>query len=101
VKKMDPVEKNGVIDRWVKKHLVLYTGATRHPFILSIRDGTIDFSSFKRWLVRTLFTLLSLHLTVQSITMMFFLFAVVSCSYGHMVDCLYGKSFKSFTSKSK
>ncbi|KAG6765744.1 hypothetical protein POTOM_029801 [Populus tomentosa] len=47
---MDPVEKNGVIDRWVKKHLVLYTGATRHPFILSIRDGTIDFSSFKRWL---------------------------------------------------
>lgn len=50
MKKMDPVEKNGVIDRWVKKHLVLYTGATRHPFILSIRDGTIDFSSFKRWL---------------------------------------------------
>nr|AGM20687.1 PM36 [Populus tomentosa] len=47
---MDRVEKSGVIARWVKTHLVLYTGPTRHPFILSIRDRTIDFSSFKRWL---------------------------------------------------
>ncbi|CAK7326369.1 unnamed protein product [Dovyalis caffra] len=47
---MDPVEKIGIINSWVKKHLVLYTGATRHSFILSISDGTIDFSSFKRWL---------------------------------------------------
>ncbi|KAJ6322210.1 hypothetical protein OIU77_012141 [Salix suchowensis] len=52
---MVPVKKSGMIDRWVKKHLVLYTGAISHPFILSIRDGTVDFSSFKRWLVRTLF----------------------------------------------
>ncbi|KAF2289071.1 hypothetical protein GH714_025643 [Hevea brasiliensis] len=34
---------------WAKKHL-LYTGATRQPFILSIRDGSVDLSSFKRWL---------------------------------------------------
>ncbi|KAF2289092.1 hypothetical protein GH714_028871 [Hevea brasiliensis] len=34
---------------WAKKHL-LYTEATRHPFILSIRDGSVDLSSFKRWL---------------------------------------------------
>ncbi|KAF9677226.1 hypothetical protein SADUNF_Sadunf08G0085900 [Salix dunnii] len=47
---MGPVKKDGMIDRWVKKHLLLYTEATSHPFILSIRDGTIDFSSFKRWL---------------------------------------------------
>ncbi|XP_057959602.1 probable bifunctional TENA-E protein isoform X2 [Malania oleifera] len=40
----------GTIDTWVKKHRLIYTGATRHPFILAIRDGTLDFSSFKRWL---------------------------------------------------
>ncbi|KAJ4833829.1 hypothetical protein Tsubulata_022431 [Turnera subulata] len=43
-------EKDGMIDRWVKKHTLLYTGATRHPFILNIREGTTDFSSFKTWL---------------------------------------------------
>ncbi|XP_065863793.1 probable bifunctional TENA-E protein [Euphorbia lathyris] len=43
-------DKSGMIETWIKKHLLLYTGATRHPFILSIRDGSIDFSSFKRWL---------------------------------------------------
>ncbi|KAJ1699261.1 hypothetical protein LUZ63_007773 [Rhynchospora breviuscula] len=35
---------------WQAKHRELYERATRHPFILSIRDGTVDFSSFKRWL---------------------------------------------------
>ncbi|KAJ9699774.1 hypothetical protein PVL29_005577 [Vitis rotundifolia] len=40
----------GVIETWLRKHRLLYTGATEHPLILSIRDGTIDFSSFKRWL---------------------------------------------------
>ncbi|XP_078160544.1 heme oxygenase-like, multi-helical [Carex rostrata] len=35
---------------WQAKHHVLYQRATRHPFILSIRDGTADVSSFKRWL---------------------------------------------------
>lgn len=37
-------------ERWIKKHLLIYTGATRHPFILSIRDGSVDLSSFKTWL---------------------------------------------------
>ncbi|PSR92512.1 Bifunctional TENA-E protein [Actinidia chinensis var. chinensis] len=40
----------GTIETWVKKHSLLYTGATNHPFIHSVRDGTIDLSSFKRWL---------------------------------------------------
>ncbi|KAK9288217.1 hypothetical protein L1049_016666 [Liquidambar formosana] len=40
----------GMIQTWLKKHLVNYTGATRHPFILSIREGTVDLSSFKRWM---------------------------------------------------
>ncbi|KDP27900.1 hypothetical protein JCGZ_18980 [Jatropha curcas] len=43
-------KEEGIIERWVMKHLLLYTGATRHPFILSIRDGSVDISSFKRWL---------------------------------------------------
>ncbi|GAB2294264.1 hypothetical protein Dimus_028479 [Dionaea muscipula] len=40
----------GMIETWLRKHRLLYIGATRHPFILSIRDGIVDFSSFKRWL---------------------------------------------------
>ncbi|XP_043721967.1 probable bifunctional TENA-E protein [Telopea speciosissima] len=40
----------GVIQTWLNRHHLLYTKATKHPFILSIRDGTIDISSFKRWL---------------------------------------------------
>lgn len=44
-------DDGGMIETWLKKHRLIYTGATRHPFILSIRDGTItDLSSFKRWL---------------------------------------------------
>ncbi|WCJ23350.1 hem oxygenase-like multi-helical [Euphorbia peplus] len=43
-------DKIGVIDQWKKKHLLLYTGATKHPFLLTIRDGSVDFESFKRWL---------------------------------------------------
>ncbi|KAK1436341.1 hypothetical protein QVD17_02120 [Tagetes erecta] len=39
-----------VTETWLRKHRLQYTGATRHPFILSIRDGSVDFSSFKRWL---------------------------------------------------
>ncbi|KAI3687658.1 hypothetical protein L1987_81358 [Smallanthus sonchifolius] len=39
-----------VTETWLRKHRLLYNGATRHPFILSIRDGSVDFSSFKRWL---------------------------------------------------
>ncbi|GAB2233280.1 hypothetical protein Droror1_Dr00002499 [Drosera rotundifolia] len=40
----------GTIQAWLRKHRSLYVAATRHPFILSIRDGNVDFSSFKRWL---------------------------------------------------
>lgn len=40
----------GVIAKWVKKHASLYEAATRHPFIESIRNGTVDISSFRRWL---------------------------------------------------
>ena len=32
----------------------MYERATRHPFTVSIRDGTIDLSTFKRWLVSPL-----------------------------------------------
>ncbi|KAB1213852.1 Seed maturation protein PM36 [Morella rubra] len=43
-------EKSGIIDTWLRKHRLVYTGATRHPFVLSIRDGTVDLSAYKRWL---------------------------------------------------
>lgn len=44
------MEKSGTIDTWLRKHRSIYTGATRHPLILSIRDGTVDLSAYKRWL---------------------------------------------------
>ncbi|XP_076945015.1 putative bifunctional TENA-E protein [Bidens hawaiensis] len=37
-------------ETWLRKHRLVYDGATRHPFILSIRHGSVDSSSFKRWL---------------------------------------------------
>ncbi|KAL5983550.1 hypothetical protein ACLOJK_017637 [Asimina triloba] len=40
----------GVIATWMDKHRGMYVRATRHPFILAIKDGSVDFSSFKRWL---------------------------------------------------
>ncbi|KAJ4956823.1 hypothetical protein NE237_013606 [Protea cynaroides] len=40
----------GIIQTWLNRHHLLYSKAIKHPFILSIRDGTIDISSFKRWL---------------------------------------------------
>ncbi|CAK9145647.1 unnamed protein product [Ilex paraguariensis] len=52
--KSEAVEKSsnntGMIEEWLRKHRLVYTGATRHPFILSVRDGSVDLSSFKRWL---------------------------------------------------
>lgn len=36
---------------WMEKHRQMYERATRHPFTVSIRDGTVDMSAFKRWLV--------------------------------------------------
>lgn len=41
-----------MIETWLKKHTILYVGATRHPFILSIRDGEVDHSAFRRWLAQ-------------------------------------------------
>ncbi|KAF9604567.1 hypothetical protein IFM89_008011 [Coptis chinensis] len=40
----------GILETWLDKHSSMYNKATKHPFILSIRDGTVDLSSFKRWL---------------------------------------------------
>ncbi|KAG8372893.1 hypothetical protein BUALT_Bualt12G0114500 [Buddleja alternifolia] len=39
-----------ITDTWLRKHRLIYTGATRHPFILAIRGGSVDISSFKHWL---------------------------------------------------
>ncbi|PPS16778.1 hypothetical protein GOBAR_AA03783 [Gossypium barbadense] len=39
-----------VTETWLRKHRHLYDGATRHPFIRSIRDGNINISAFKTWL---------------------------------------------------
>ncbi|XP_009784764.2 probable bifunctional TENA-E protein [Nicotiana sylvestris] len=39
-----------MIEKWLNQHRELYTAATRHPFTLSIRDGSVDLSAFKRWL---------------------------------------------------
>ncbi|KAG7026352.1 putative bifunctional TENA-E protein, partial [Cucurbita argyrosperma subsp. argyrosperma] len=36
-------------DSWIRKHRLIYTDATRHPFVLSIRDGTVDLSAFRTW----------------------------------------------------
>ncbi|KAG8372884.1 hypothetical protein BUALT_Bualt12G0113600 [Buddleja alternifolia] len=50
---MERKEDRGVAvitDTWLRKHRLIYTGATRHPFILAIRGGSVDISCFKRWL---------------------------------------------------
>ncbi|XP_047336519.1 probable bifunctional TENA-E protein [Impatiens glandulifera] len=45
-------KKIGIVETWMmkKKHAAVYAAATRHPFIQSIRDGSVDLSAFKRWL---------------------------------------------------
>ncbi|XP_061349191.1 probable bifunctional TENA-E protein [Gastrolobium bilobum] len=45
-------KKIGMIEAWLRKHRLVYTAATRHPLILSIRDGTIHIASFKTWLAQ-------------------------------------------------
>ncbi|CAN1281499.1 Probable bifunctional TENA-E protein [Linum perenne] len=45
-------ESGGIIESWIKKHSILYTGATRHSFTVNIRDGSVDQSAFKRWLAQ-------------------------------------------------
>ncbi|KAL2244312.1 probable bifunctional TENA-E protein [Sesamum indicum] len=47
---MEGSDRAAMTDTWLKKHRLLYVGATRHPFVLGIRDGSVDFTSFKRWL---------------------------------------------------
>ncbi|KAL7123764.1 hypothetical protein ABFS83_14G004200 [Erythranthe nasuta] len=47
---MEGTDRTAITVTWLKKHRQLYLGATRHPFILGIRDGSVDISSFKRWL---------------------------------------------------
>ncbi|PIN23234.1 hypothetical protein CDL12_04000 [Handroanthus impetiginosus] len=47
---MHGTERKAMTETWLKKHRQIYVGATRHPFILAIRDGSVDLSSFKRWL---------------------------------------------------
>lgn len=39
------------IEKWIRKHKLEYSAATRHPFIYSIHDGSIGFSCYKKWLV--------------------------------------------------
>lgn len=38
-------------DTWLRENQKLYTAATSHSFIQSIRDGSIDVTNFKRWMV--------------------------------------------------
>ncbi|XP_068660691.1 probable bifunctional TENA-E protein [Aristolochia californica] len=41
---------SGTILTWIERHRVMYDRATRHPFILNIKEGIVDISSFERWL---------------------------------------------------
>lgn len=47
----DDAGDGGTTDTWLREHSLMLVAATRHPFILSIRDGSVDIDSFKRWLV--------------------------------------------------
>lgn len=42
--------KMTTIETLVNKHCSVYKAAIRHAFISSIRNGSVDLSSFKRWL---------------------------------------------------
>ncbi|XP_059309921.1 probable bifunctional TENA-E protein [Lycium ferocissimum] len=46
------MQKPTQIQKWLRKHKLQYTAATKHPFVYSIHDGSVDFSSFKKWLER-------------------------------------------------
>ncbi|KHN02900.1 Seed maturation protein PM36 [Glycine soja] len=45
-------KKIGMSETWLRKHRLIYDGATRHPLIISICDGTIIIASFKTWLAQ-------------------------------------------------
>lgn len=47
-------ESRTLTAEWLKQNQELYSAATNHSFIKSIRDGTIDVNNFKRWMVRFL-----------------------------------------------
>ncbi|KZV26989.1 hypothetical protein F511_17355 [Dorcoceras hygrometricum] len=49
---MEGLDRGAMVDTWLKKYRLMYLGAIRHPFILGIRDGSVDMSSFKRWLAQ-------------------------------------------------
>lgn len=40
----------GTTAAWMERHRQMYERVTRHPFTVSIRDGTVDLAAFKRWL---------------------------------------------------
>ncbi|KAJ7106887.1 hypothetical protein O6H91_02G018100 [Diphasiastrum complanatum] len=44
-------ERGSITSQWLRRHNALYQAATRHPFILTIADGSINFQCFKRWLM--------------------------------------------------
>jgi thiaminase len=44
-------DKKSTTDTWLRENQELYTAATSHSFIQSIRDGTVDVTNFKRWMV--------------------------------------------------
>ncbi|KAK2412133.1 hypothetical protein P8452_72583 [Trifolium repens] len=50
--KVDEEKKIGMTEAWLRKHRPVYNAATKHPFIRSIRDGTVQIHSFKTWLAQ-------------------------------------------------
>ncbi|MCO5580797.1 hypothetical protein L7F22_034668 [Adiantum nelumboides] len=58
----------GATKRWLNAHKGVFLSATRsHPFIVSIRDGTIDLENFKRWLGQDYFFVRSFARFVASV----------------------------------
>ncbi|MCH99310.1 seed maturation protein PM36, partial [Trifolium medium] len=45
-------KKIGMTEAWLRKHRPVYQAATKHPFIRTIRDGTVQSHSFKTWLAQ-------------------------------------------------
>ncbi|KAL5065512.1 hypothetical protein RYX36_027249 [Vicia faba] len=46
------MQETGMSEKWLRKHRSVYNSATKHPFILSIRNGTVQSHSFKTWLAQ-------------------------------------------------
>lgn len=93
------VEDEGMIDTWLRKHRLIYVGATRHPLILSIRDGTVDISAFKTWLV--MFSTLSLGILQTWVSFKFaYFYWYFNCSwYSSTLKHLFKKKKKKSTLK--